>query len=507
MASFSAILRRSIPKPAFRWSILLFLLLGLQPGRAATDNGPNLGPIFDRFGLTLSPGERTEVAGPLWYHERKETQETWAIPPLMSYSRDPATELKEFDFAYPVLTYDRYGEQYRWQLFQLLSFSGGRTQTETHRDRFTLFPLYFQQRSSDPKENYRGVIPFYGHVQKHFFRDETSWVMWPFFVETRRGEIITDNYLAPFFHLRHGPGLTGWQLWPLIGKEHKDVTTRTSQFYDPEMVPGHDKFFALWPIYYNEHAGLGTTNPDWNLGVLPFYAFERSPLRDSTTVLWPFFSRVHDREKKYNEWDLPWPFIVFARGEGKYVNRVFPLYSHAKSPTLEDDFYLWPLYKVDKIHSPPLERRRRRVAFFLFSDITEHSTETGHSRRRTDLWPLFTRRRDLNGDRRLQVFAPLEVWTMGSHKIEGDYSPVWSVWRSERKAQTGANSQSLLWNLYRRDASPERTKVSALFGLFQYQKADRAKQVRIFYIPFGKRSSQPGTSTPASQRAAEENGG
>lgn len=465
----------------------LFAALALAlPLRELKADTLSAGPLFDKFELTLEPGNRFEALGPLFYDEHKETEQTWAIPPLMSYFQDPSTDVKEFDFAYPVLTYDRYGKQYRWQFFQLLSFSGGETQTETNRDRFTLFPIYFQQRSSDPSENYTAVLPFYGHLKKRLFRDEIFMVMFPLYVQTHKGEVVTDNYLVPFFHLRHGPGLKGWQLWPLVGSERKEVTTKTNMFEEVETVPGHTKVFALWPIFFNEHSGLGTTNEDWQQGVLPLYSLERSPRRDSTTVIWPFFSHVTDREKKYVEWDAPWPLIEYARGEGKTTTRFWPLFSRAHSPTIESDFYLWPVYKFDRITSDPLDRRRTRILFFLFSDILERSTETGNSRRRTDLWPLFTRRRDLNGNTRLQVLALLEIWTLGSHKIERDWSPVWSLWRSERNAETGANSQSLLWNFYRRDAAPDRKKVSAVFGLFQYRAEAGGKQVRIFYVPFGK---------------------
>ncbi len=449
-------------------------------------DGPGAGLIYDRFELTLAPGERTEAAGPFFYDEQKETARTWALPPLMSYSRDPAIDLAEFDFAYPLLTYDRYGRQFRWQLFQVLSYAGGPSQTEEERNRFTLFPLYFQQRSTDPAENYTAVMPFYGTLKNRLFRDEIFWIMWPAYCETRKKDVVTDNYLVPFFHLRHGLGLKGWQFWPFVGNEHKEVTTRTNGFGDVELVPGHDKFFAAWPIYFNEHSGLGTANPDWQQGVLPFYSIERSPQRDSTTVLWPFFSHITDREKKYREWDAPWPLVEFARGEGKHTCRVWPLFSHARSPTVESGFYLWPIYKYNCIHSEPLDRRRDRILFFLYSDIRERSTETGASRRRTDLWPLFVRQRDYNGNTRFQVLALLEAWTIGSHKIDRDYSPVWSVWRSEKNAQTGTRSQSLLWNLYRRDAAPGRKKVSALFGLFQYRSDADSKRVRLFYIPLGK---------------------
>jgi hypothetical protein len=320
--------------------------------------------------------------------------------------------------------------------------------------------------------------------------------MWPLYCETRRRDVVTDNYLVPFFHLRHGDGLRGWQLWPLYGQEHKDITSKTNSFGDLERVPGHDTVFVLWPIYYNEHTGLGSDNPDWQFGVLPFYAFERSPQRDSTTVLWPFFSHIDDSAKKYREWDAPWPFIEFARGEGKHTDRVWPFYSRSRSPTLENGFVLWPIYKYDQIHSAPLERRRDRILFYLYNDIREKSTETGLEKHRRNLWPLFDWQRRLNGSTRLQILAPLEVFTLGSHKIERDWSPVWSVWRSEHNATTGARSQSLLWNLYRHETAPEHKRTSALFGLFDYQVEGKNRRWRIAYIPFGS------TMHPATAKAA-----
>jgi len=445
------------------------------------------GPLFQEFYLTLAPGHRTEALGPMFYQEQADTQKTWAIPPLISKTSDPITGLKEFDILYPLLTYDSYGEQHRWQFLQVFSLAGGPSSHESSRERFTIFPLYFQQRSSDPDENYTAVFPFYGRLKHRLFRDEIYFVMFPIFGESKKRGIVTDNYVYPLFHLRHGPGLQGWQFWPLLGHEHKDVTTATNGFNEIQTVAGHDSLFVLWPFFFNDHNGIGTTNTDWQQAVLPLYSFQRSSLRDSTTVIWPFFSRIDDREKKYREWDVPWPLIEFARGEGKTANRVWPFFSRAHSPTLQDDFYLWPVYKFTRARLPPLDRSRTRIAFFLYSDTIDKNTETKVFARRTYLLPFFIKRREFNGNSRLQIFAPLEPFVQGSHKIERDYSPLWSVWRQEANPTTGASSQSLLWNLYRRDATPAFKKVSLLFGLFQYQSGPEGGRARLFYIPLGKR--------------------
>jgi hypothetical protein len=469
-----------------------------------------LGPLLHQFPLTLSAGDKVEALGPLFYRTRTEETVTWGMPPLLSGTHDRGTDSAEFDFLYPLMTYDRFGAEYRWQLIQLLSLSGGQTQQEAGKDRFTIFPFYFQQRAADSNLNYTALLPFYGTLKNRLLRDEIHVVLFPLYSQTRKRDVVTRNYLFPFFHLRHGDGLRGWQFWPLVGSEHKQPLWRTNTWGDAVTNGGHHKFFALWPIWLDSTVGLGTENPDHTFAILPLYSQQRSPRRDATTVLWPFFNVIDDRARKYREWQFPWPLIVFARpaadaapapslrawpgaGEsrdiGKTVNRILPFFNVGYNATHKTESYLWPVYLAKSVHSPPLERERVRLLFFLYSDLTERNTETGAELRRVDCWPLFTARRDLQGHRRLQILAPLEPLLPGNKSIERNYSPLWSLWRSERNAQTGAASQSLLWNLYRRDTTPESRKTSLLFGLFQYQSAPAGKCWRLFYVPFGRTGS------------------
>ena len=465
---------------------LHIVCLSLTVGLSATvlaEEGFRAGPIFDEFALTLDSGDRREAMGPLFYDQHKNTEMTWAIPPLLSYDTAPDTESKEFDLLYPVLTYERFGLEYRWQFFQVLSFAGGQKQNETPTRRFTIFPLYFQQRSPDPTLNYTALFPFYGHVRDRLFRSDVFVVLFPLFLETRRHDVVTDNYLFPIFHLRHGDGLRGWQFWPLAGNEHKDVTLSTNGFGETEVSGGHDQFFVLWPVYFHRNNNLGTENPEKYRAVVPFYALSRSPKRDLTSVIWPLFAWIDDREKKYREWEGPWPMVVITRGEGKTMTRFWPLFSRAHNATLESDYYLWPLYKYDRYHSDPLDRERTRILFYLFSDVNEKNTETGAERKRVDLWPLFTWRREFNGNSRLQVLALVETAVPNNRGVERNWSPLWSLWRSDNNPGAGAASQSLLWNLYRHDTTPVSKKCSLLFGFFQYQSDSEMKKVRLFYIP------------------------
>ena len=450
---------------------------------AFAEDNFHAGLLFDEFPLTLDAGHRTEAAGPFFYDQQKDTERTWAIPPLFSHYTNSAVESREDDFVYPLLTYERYGTQYRWQFIQLLSFAGGQEVNDSEKRRFTIFPFYFQQRSPDTNDNYTVLVPFYGHLKNRLMRDDIFLVMFPIYSETRKRDVVTDNYLFPFFDLQHGDGLHGWQLWPIFGARHKAVTTATNGFGDTEIVGGYERYFALWPIHFWQNNGIGTGNPEKFRANLPLYSYSRSTNCDSTTVLWPFFSWIDEREKKYREWQAPWPFVIFARGEGKTTSRVFPLFSQSQNTNLESDAYLWPIYRHKAIHAEPLGLTRDSILFFVYSAVTETNTQTGAEKKRVAMLPFFTWRRDFDGNERLQILAPVEPAVPNNRGIERNWSPLWSVWRWEHNPKTGADSQSLLWNLYRRDTAPDAKKCSLLFGLFQYQSDGKNKRLRLFYIP------------------------
>ncbi len=278
----------------WKWLVLLAGLLATGTHLRAQETV--LGPLYSNYKLTLTPGERTEVLGPLFYSEEQNFAHTWAFPPLVSDKVDRATDYSEFHILYPILSYNRYGPEYRFQIIQLFSFSGGKSLTETNVDRFTLFPFYFQQRSAIPDKNYTAVFPFYGTLKNRLFRDEIHWLLWPIYVKTvkhessaavqpaaklslaqryvrsRRTGVTTYNYLVPIFHVRHGDGLQGWQFWPLVGHEHKEITYRTNMWGEAELVGGHDNFFALWPLFFNQRTGVGTTNLARRHVFIPFYS-------------------------------------------------------------------------------------------------------------------------------------------------------------------------------------------------------------------------------------------
>ncbi len=468
--------KNKFPK-LFAWGLVL--AGGLCCRAAQGDDGHHAGFLWDSFPLTLDAGHRTEALGPFFYDQQKGPETTWAVAPLFSRDVNPEVETREDDFLYPLLTYEHFGREYRWQFIELFSAGGGANPDDTETRRVTIYPLYFQQRSAHTNENYTALFPFYGDVKGRLMRDEIFVVMFPLYSETRKRDIVTDNYLYPIFDLQHGDGMRGWQFWPLLGAQHKVPTTVTNGFGETEIVGGYDRWFALWPIHFWQNNGIGTDDPEKFRADLPLYSYSRSPQRDSTSVLWPFFNWIDDREKKYREWEGPWPFVVVARGTGKTTTRVLPLFGRSHSDTYESEFYLWPIYKFNRIQADPLDQERTRILFYLFQNETEKNTETGAAKRRVDLWPLFTWHRDFNGNRRLQILAPVETALPNNRGVERNWAPLWSLWRAEDNPTTGASSQSLLWNLYRREATRDAKKGWLLFGLFRYESDAKEKESRV----------------------------
>jgi hypothetical protein len=451
----------------------------------AQADGPHFGPIFDQFSLTLREGTRTEVLGPIFGFERAGTNSLLSISPVFSLYRDLSVEQTEAEFLYPILSYDRFGPEYRFQFFQVIAFSGAEALQGGEKNRTTLFPIYFRQKSKNPEDSYTAVVPIYGHLKNRLFRDRVFFVMLPLYLQTEKRGMVTDNYIFPFFHRRHGGGVTGWQFWPVVGTEHKEVTTSTNNWGDQIVSAGYDKFFALWPFYFNNTLGIGTTNVQKQFVLLPFYTSQVASNRVSKSYGFPLgYTHTIDREKNYEERDMPWPLIVFAHGEGKTTKRVWPFFSKAKTPTLQSDFYLWPVWKYNRITAEPLDRERTRILLFLYSDLVERNTTNKTALVRRDFWPLYTWRKDHKNNERLQILSILEPLLPNNKSIERMYSPVWSIYRQEKNGTNGDVSRSVLWNLYRSERRGEVRRTSAFFGLFQREKNSEGTKWRVLFIPF-----------------------
>lgn len=460
---------------------------------AAAEPSHPFGPLFADVSLTLPAGQGWEALGPLLGREVTTNSTLWRLSPLLARYEDPGVEHLRYDFLYPACGYVRYGGEWQLHFLQFLQFTGGRAQEDSEARRRTLFPFVFSQQSTNPARNYFALVPFWGTLQNRLFRDEVRFLLLPLYLRTRKRDVVTDNYLAPFFHLRRSPSVKGWQFWPLAGHEVKQITTRTNLADEPEVVPGHQKTFVAWPFFFHERLQLGTDNPKTNLYLPPAWFSSRSPQEDYRWIL--FFShRTNRTAAGYREWSAPWPFIAWSDGPGRQVRRVFPLYGRGGKPGFRSDFVLWPLYVHRAARDTAFERDRWRFLYWAYSDLREVNPVTGAARRRRDLWPLFSWSRDLEGRERLQVLAPLEPLRPGNGAFERLYSPVWSLWRQQRDPVSGRHHASLLWNLWRREGEPGRTRTSCLFGAVRTEKTAAGRRWRWFGFPRPPAESRPANS-------------
>lgn len=435
-------------------------------------------PAIHDYGTPAPPKGKWD--GPLFQYRLTDETERWSLSPFVSHWTDRGTDSEEWDVLYPLFSVDRFGLEYRYHIAQLINWSGGGAADGEGARKFTIFPFYFQQRSPDPAKNYTALFPFYGTMRGHLFRDEIKVVLAPLYLRTKKKDFITDNYLAPFFHHRHGEHVQGWQFWPLFGTEHRSPSTRTNGFGESEIVPGHDKTMFLWPFFLSQRLGLGTDAPDRRIVAIPFFNLERSAARDSTSWIWPFgYTLTHDREKKYREQAVLYPFVVWSDGEGKQSWRVWPFISRTRTPTVSRDVYLWPFFRHDHAETEAMERERFRFLFMVYSDLTEKNKATGAVFRRTDLWPLFNSRQEIDGRSTFQFPALVESALPGNKSVERNWSPVWSLYRHEKDPARGESSRSWLWNMIRLESSKDLKKGSILFGLLQYQTGSGGRSWRF----------------------------
>lgn len=447
----------------------------------------SLGPLFN---IDHDEGENSKeinALGPFITYKKSDTSSEFGLRPLFYWVKDKEADFTGLDFLYPFSTYGRSYEDWRAQsFFYLLSYRSTEVQ-DGFRDReFTLFPLIFSKSAREEGDSYFALFPIYGRLKNRFFRDEINFFLFPLFLQTRKGEDTNNSVLWPFFGYYTG-NQEGFRAWPLYGYRKKEDVL--------------DEKFILWPIYVSKERVFYGERMRY-FSVFPFYSDFDSPQREHNTYLWPLFSHQVDKKRGIERWDTPWPLINFTRGTER-ENRVFPFYAREIDDGDKEGFYLWPIYKYNTATYEDYRRDRERVLFYLYSDVEENPIiEGGRSGRRIDVWPLFSYRRDREGNRSFHLLSLLEPFLSGNEGIERNYSPFWRLYEWE-KDKDGKTTASFLWNTYRRESGDKGTRVHLkpiiplfsyvgvgkessvdfLGGLFGYRSDSYEKTVKLFFIP------------------------
>ena len=422
------------------------------------------------------------VLGPFYATSEQDTVSRSSYFMLFSKEENPLIEQTEWDFLYPLASYDRYGKEWRLHLLQLVNFSGGSSQSNRW-NRTTVFPFYFREESDDPAREYRALLPFYGTLKNRLLHDEIKTVAFPCYIQFRKRDVVTEYWLMPLFHRRKGEGLNGWHLWPLGGWETKEITTRTNVIGEEVLVPGHRKLTVGWPFYLRDKKGLGTDNPESYRALLPLFSSLRSPQRNSFTAPWPIgITLTTDHKREYREIGVPWPFVVFAWGEGKRISRLWPLFGSAANRSLTSRFFAWPLYRSQQLETDYYITRRNRLLLFLYRDNRTVNKQDGTESRRSYFWPLFSIKKTAAGDRDFRMLSLIEPLLSANQTVDRHYFPALTVWRNRFNPATKESFRSLLWGLYSRRADEEKTRGKALFGLVHWERSASRKSLKILGI-------------------------
>jgi hypothetical protein len=441
-------------------------------GAAAAAGDPlNLWPIYQQRIDPVDPARVRSGLGPLVEAEREleAPVRSFAVRPLVFWLHDRTGERDqaEVDVLYPVFTYRRSDRDREFQLLLLLNGRGEGGPGERER-RFDLFPFYFSGRTEDG-DSYRALMPFGYRVRDRLGQDEIRFVLFPLYARFVKGDVRTTYTPWPLVSWVRG-GAQGFRIVPFYGRVVKPGVSDTQ--------------FVLWPLYLRQRVGLDTEDPEETRALLPFYVSLRSRNRDSTTVLWPFFTHTVDRQRSFEQWDAPWPLVQIARGEGKEVTRVLPLFS-LETRVLRDEFLLRELRSRQTIVLFPLYTRtvdetvgsrtvRDRVLWWLYSDTRQHG-EDGDTRR-LDAWPLFRYERDRLGGSYFQALALLEPLLPGNEWVERNYSPLWSLY-TVRRSPAGDQVHSFLWNFVRHEETATGRSVELFGPLLRYREDEGAAEL------------------------------
>lgn len=455
--------------------------------------------VFSLFLHTSHSGEESDESRKfLFYNYSKSDGVTYRdIPPFWVQTIDKNTDRVEENILYPLYTRNTFGQESRYQIFQLLSWTMtaprepvGEGEAWKPSVGMTFFPFFFSKQPSSTTEGYWAVFPFYGALENRLFKDRIEFTLFPAYARTMKKGVETHNILYPFFHKRSGPHTTGWGIWPLYGRDDSQPHEIINSWNDPEEVLGVSSGVYLWPLgHWRTVSSLEKTISS-ERAFLPFYRTLRSEERDSTTIGWPFFTYTNDRKQQYKEWALPWPLVVFSRGEGKTLNRVWPFYSYGEMGAARSGFLLWPLYMQRVIDSPPLYRQRDRILFFLYSDTKVQNTETQTESRRRFSWPLWHSYRDHQGNSEFGTLALMEPLFPVDEELGRTWSPLWTLFKTRSNREEKSREWSTFLNLAYGKTSGNSGEWSFGYGMLSRIHDRESSTWKLFSLPIFKSSRE-----------------
>ncbi len=407
--------------------VVLFFILWVPSAKCSEREGSflKLWPFFQYWSDSERARSKLEILGPLIYRRRGVEEVEYAVRPLFYWEKHVKKEFLRFEYLYPLGKFKRKeGDTKHYLVPFLLSREEKRDGGERVKD-FSLFPFF--RGEAEGGEEYWGVFPLFGHLVDRFGRDRIRFYLWPIYSDWSDEGTFTWNLFWPILSATRGGGKRGFRLWPLWGYMEEEGISRVD--------------FTLWPFFVKSMRDLDTDDPEREHILFPLYWGLRSKTRRHVTILWPFFSHTVDKGARLSRWEVPWPFLCFARGERVREFRIFPFYRYKEAPGSRTRWILWPLYQCeDDLIGDQREVVRR---FLLINRIkTVFSPKGEEISRYVSIWPLFNYSRE---EDRVSLHL-LHLIPFKDEGLERNWVPLYRLYRYEHSAS--GKRWNILWGLY-----------------------------------------------------------
>jgi hypothetical protein len=282
-------------------------------------------------------------------------------------------------------------------------------------------PLYCDQDDVQGSDRVLAAGPFW-ESRESVSGGMSFTALRPFYscLEVTDRAAVSRDYLWPVAMSRTLRTDHSWRF--LLAYGHDFCTTNENPRYRFVLFPllmtgrGHEgnSYFGLFPVGGSIEDVLGRDRVSFFL--FPLYGHSVQNDLDTTSVLWPIFSRT--------------------QGDGVDRWRVFPFYGHSwRTNEWTKQFVLWPFWTSVR-YEYPRHSGGGHILFPFYGHIRAGDEETWMF-----LPPLF---RWTRGDKQDRLNLPWPVFQSGQGTVDKRY--LWPVWG--RKEMEGSQSGFCLWPLF-----------------------------------------------------------
>ncbi len=441
-----------------RCSLMFFLILFLGIFLPDTDAlAINLGPLYHPVKNSKYEKEFTAL-GPFITYKRSKEHSEFGLRPLYYKKTVKNEKTKEMEFLYPLASYKKVKDRSWLQAMLFLLTYETRKDVSGYKNReFNLFPFIFYNDEKGPDNDHFAFFPFYGNIKNKFAKDHIKFFLFPLYLRTESDGEITKSMIWPFISGYEGKH-SGGRLFPVAGK-------RTSE------KKGINDRFLLWPLYVEREKVSYDGKKSYFKSIFPLYSRFHSHGISNTGYVWPFIQHTVNHKKDSERWDVPWPFVNVTKGKSIDRVSIFPLYSRSrKNKNDENGYIMFPLYSYKNVTLSSYRRHKRSFLLFLYKDTRDEPIVDGvKPRRKIDLWPIFTYRKDPSGRANLHLFTIFEPFIHSNDRLYRNYAPLWRIFTWERSPDNIVRS-SFLWNLISvyKDEKTFSLDIRPIMPLFSY---------------------------------------